>query len=687
MQTYGGRAKGASTAPVRPRFSKVPTEPSGAELFGKQTSHFAEPPSHFAEPPSRETSAVKSAERKEGDVFEHQPQERRDDKTGILFEEGKHGLFGSLSETRGDDALGVHSDHHKHQREFGSVPLKRERDTSSAAPSADQRVSAVPRVAPARLLTTSTPGPSASTPLPGRLLFAAPLVSPVPPGVSGVSPGVSGVGPGVSCVSGGASPELPAVTGRRTPVTGAGHLPSPASLQRPSAEPSQSWQPSPSPKPPPGDTSDVSLSRSPQENDPEDEFEDVVGPPVLEPPLEPSVSLDDSLQSPPPRLSLAPNVNPPSSEESSSAGGLLSSPPRFDMSQAVGSGDVTEVEGLPVNMLPRYRSGVFSSDEGEEWSTDGGPEGVNVSTADVHIPPASEILSGTSRIAESEPGVDLSHDVSADSICSFAGFSRESCERTGSLSSVDLFASPKITIGNAGSSLSSCFVRLNRLSSEEIRELQGVTENVSVEQSDPASQSLTSSDIPAETIDSQSSQGSVANLTNCFVRLCRLDMVEMDVTSAKTGVNVQNTVEKTETKYTSEETGEKRHESREQSSFFTAGPETKPSDLNNTREDVLEDPTPGTEIGSETAEAGTTDDSVHIEAPLETLDGSGDGGEAMEVDSGPGPNSEEARETAEEEISLPNLTLPNSPESGEGCDVGTRVILVAQSRECLTIHE
>ena len=194
-------------------------------------------------------------------MFEHQSRGRRDDKTGILFEEGKHGLFGSLTETREDDAPGVHSDHQEHQKEFGNVPLKRERDAYSAALSANQNVSVISRVAPVHLLTTSTAGPSASTPLPGRLWSAAPLVSP------GVSPGVSGAS--------GVSPEFPSVTGRtrRTPVvSGTGHPPSPASLQIPPAEPSRSCQPSSSPKPPPEDTNDASLLRSPQENDPEDEF-------------------------------------------------------------------------------------------------------------------------------------------------------------------------------------------------------------------------------------------------------------------------------------------------------------------------------------------------------------------------------------------------------------------------------
>ena len=65
------------------------------------------------------------------------------------------------------------------------------------------------------------------------------------------------------------------------------------------------------------------------------------------------------------------------------------------------------------------------------------------------------------------------------------------------------------------------------------------------------------------------------------------------------------------------------------------------------------------------------------------MDGSEAGGEAMDVDSDQGPNPEEAREPAEEEISLPNLTLPNSPESGEtGRPSATSVFSVFLALRC-----
>ena len=58
--------------------------------------------------------------------------------------------------------------------------------------SAERRSAGTPGAAPARLLSASTAaGPSASTPVPGRMWSAVPLVSPFLPGAGGVSIGAS----------------------------------------------------------------------------------------------------------------------------------------------------------------------------------------------------------------------------------------------------------------------------------------------------------------------------------------------------------------------------------------------------------------------------------------------------------------------------------------------------------------
>ena len=620
-KAYGRAPKRPSTVPARARPSIVVAKPETIVVAKPETNlvDLSENRSGlFGEPRRRESSAGGSVEQN-GDAL------RSVERKGVASREPL-----SVERGRGDTLMGL----------------------------------------PARLLSTSTPGPSASTPVLGRLVPAVPLVSPVPIGDGGIS----GV---VGC----ASPELTGVasTGRRSP----GSWRVSRSAERPpqSVDSRQTASVGDAPSPQPPSSSPAPCSPPP----PQDEPEELSVPPVLSPgplfELTPSlnVSLDVSL--PPPALSpslplsTVPDGSRPTPVESpSTEGAPSSSPPRLDTSQL--EVDLSQTAGYPVNMLPRCRSGVFSSDEEEEeeqrWTSAaegtraeeaaavGSDEGLSAS--DAYVSPAAEARSDVSRFGDSELGVGLQQNVSVASSCDVGG-SPQVRERSGSGSGAELFDSPKPDSGDAFP-LSNSFVRLDRVSSDELR---GAAENAgSVKAAEDAFEDPTASDANDETGDSQSSLASVAKMTECFVRLCRLELAKVDgiglqeTRTEAMSVEAQNCTQEVEAVDEPGETAAERQDS------LLGVFKVEKSDLEVPELGVSdsEDPDLLTEAEPERTQADVRGSSVGAESQSGVQEGAAEA-EEMGVDTADGSGGSEAQEPTEEEISLPSLTLPNSPEAGE----------------------
>ncbi|KAF0291494.1 putative serine/threonine-protein kinase haspin [Amphibalanus amphitrite] len=175
----------------------------------------------------------------------------------------------------------------------------------------------------------------------------------------------------------------------------------------------------------------------------------------------------------------------------------------------------------PVDMLPRYRSAVFSSDEeAEEQETAEAPTGsVEARSALVSGDGASrlssdEVRSDLSRFADSKMDAELRQDVPAAPMDATDGSLWFSADKSGT----DPLSSRQTNLDGA-SPLVGCFVRVQRLSSDELRELTGA--------GGPSGAADVSED-PAESdakMSPSSSQSSMGRMAECFVHLCRLEEV------------------------------------------------------------------------------------------------------------------------------------------------------------------
>ena len=639
-KAYGRAPKRPSTVPARARPSIVVAKPETIVVAKPETIVVAKP----------ETNLVDLSENRSGLFGEPR---RRDSSVG-----------GSVERKEGDAVRGVRSA--EQNGDASREPLSVERGCGGPLMGL-----------PARLLSTSTPGPSASTPVLGRLVpaRAVPLVSPVPVGDGGIS------------VVSGSSPELTGVasTGRR--YSGSWRASRSAERAPQSVDSRQTASVGDTLPPQPPSSSPAPCSPPPP---PQDEPEELSVPPVLSPgplfELTPSlnVSLDVSL--PPPALSpslplsTAPDSSrPPPVEIPSTEGAPSSSPPRLDTSQPAGEVDLSQTAGYPVNMLPRCRSGVFSSDEEEEeeqrWTSAaegtraqeavavGSGEGLSVS--DAYVSPSAEARSDMSRFGDSELGVGLQQNVSVASSCDVGG-SPQVRERSGSGSGAELFDSPKADSGD-GSPLSNSLVSLDRVSCDGL--LRGAAGNTdSVKAAEDASEDPTASDANDETGDSQSSLASVAKMTECFVRLCRLELAKVD------GIGLQETKAEamsgeaqncTQEVEAGDEPGETAAE-RQDSLLGVLKVEESDLEVPELGVSDSEDPDLLTEAEPEKTQADVRGSSVGTESQSGVQEGAAEADE-MEVDTADGSGGSEAQEPTDEEISLPSLTLPNSPEAGEGC--------------------
>ncbi|KAF0293007.1 putative serine/threonine-protein kinase haspin [Amphibalanus amphitrite] len=537
-KAYGRASKRSSTVPARARPSVI----------------FPAPDSDWSGP-SKGRDSVAGAQTRRRDVSEGlRSVERKRDESGLA----------SVEQRDGEEASGL----------FG-----------------EPKMVVTPAVPSRRLLSAATVGPSASTPVAGRLWSASPLVSPFLP-----------AGDSVRTVTPGASPELVVVAGRAQPDRSAhgdsvvvpGLPPSPdlfslppavTSTAQPLSPPRLSPEASPAVRQSHQDSSAVGQShqaspavgqshqaspavgqshqdslavgqshhaspavgQSPQEGSPavRQSHQDSLAmgqshqdSPAVGQSHQASPAVGQSYQASPavgrshqdspavgqsrqdsPAVGQTHHANPAVGQTMPETS-VLATRAHQETRLSVEGADDSIADG-PVDMLPRYRSAVFSSDEeDEEQETAEAPTGsVEARSGLVSGDGASrlssdEVRSDLSRFADSKVDAELEQDVPAAPMDATGGSLWFSADRSGT----DPLSSRQTNLDGA-SPLVDCFVRVQRLSSDELRELTGAGGH---------SGAADVSEDPAESdakMSPSSSQSSMGRMAECFVRLCRLEEV------------------------------------------------------------------------------------------------------------------------------------------------------------------
>ncbi|XP_043217338.1 uncharacterized protein LOC122379313 [Amphibalanus amphitrite] len=441
---------------------------------------------------------------------------------------GRDSVAGAQTRRR-DVSEGLRSVERK--RDESGLASVEQRDGEASGLFGEPKMAVTPAVPSRRLLSGTTVGPSASTPVAGRLWSASPLVSPFLP-----------AGDSVRTVTPGASPELVVVAGRAQPDRSAhgdsvvvpGPPPSPDLFSLPPAVTSTSQPLSPprlSPEASPAvrqsHQDSLAVGQSHQASPAVGQSHQAS--PAVGQSHQDSPAVGQSYQASPavgqshhasPAVEQSPQEGSPAVGQTMPETSVLATRTHQETRLSVEGADDSIADG-PVDMLPRYRSAVFSSDEeDEEQETAEAPTGSVearsglVSGDGAPRLSSDEVRSDLSRFADSKVDAALGQDVSAAPMDATDGSLWFSADRSGT----DPLSSRQ-TNPDGASPLVDCFVRVQRLSSDELRELTGAGGH---------SGAADVSEDPAESdamMSPSSSQSSMGRMAECFVRLCRLEEV------------------------------------------------------------------------------------------------------------------------------------------------------------------